>query len=295
MTDKNLKKVSYAVLIIPSVLIYASVIVIPIIYSFVLSFTEWTGYGTPKFVGLDQYLKMIVDPRFLHGLRNNILVVGVSIFGQIPLGFVLAYIIYRKLVKAVNFFETMIFLPITISSVVVAILFRVIFSGQGIFTQFVRIVKDDPRFIFSMFEDKYLAIIPVLFVILWMYTGSYMIIFIANLQRISPSVIEAAVIDGAKESQILIKIIIPSMIGVLFTTFVLAISGSLRSFDLIYAMTGGGPAGYTEVIAIYMYQTTFKYYNYGFGSAVSMAIVALSVGLISIVQKIFGIFEKKFN
>ena len=146
-----------------------------------------------------------------------------------------------------------------------------------------------------MFEDKYLAIIPVLFVILWMYTGSYMIIFIANLQRISPSVIEAAVIDGARESQILFKIIIPSMIGVLFTTFVLAISGSLRSFDLIFAMTGGGPAGYTEVIAIYMYQTTFKYYNYGFGSAVSMAIVALSVGLISIVQKIFGIFEKKFN
>ena len=131
MTDKNLKKFSYAVLIVPSVLIYASVIVIPIIYSLVLSFTEWTGYGTPKFVGLSQYIKMIVDPRFLHGLRNNILVVGISIFGQIPLGFVLAYIIYRKLVKAVNFFETMIFLPITISSVVVAILFRVIFFRTG--------------------------------------------------------------------------------------------------------------------------------------------------------------------
>jgi len=295
MTERSLKKASYAVLVVPAVLIYASIIIIPIIYTSVLSFTEWTGYGIPKFVGLTHYLNMIKDPRFLHGLRNNLLVVGISIFGQIPLGFVLAYILYRKLVKAADFFETMIFLPITISSVVVAILFRQIFSQQGLFTQLVRIVRDEPRFVFSMFEDKYLAIIPILFVILWMYTGTYMIIFIANLQRISPSVIEAAVIDGAKEGQILFRIIIPSMLGVLFTTFVFAISGSLRSFDLIFAMTGGGPANYTEVIAIYMYQTTFKYYNYGFGSAVSMAIVALSVGLISVVQRIFGRFEKKYS
>jgi raffinose/stachyose/melibiose transport system permease protein len=295
MTDRSLKKASYAVLIVPAVLIYASVIIIPIIYSFVLSFTEWTGYGIPKFIGLTNYKNMIIDPRFLHGLRNNILIVFISIFGQIPLGFVLAYIIYRKLVKAVNFFEAMIFLPITISSVVIAILFRHIFSGSGILTQLVRIIRDDSRFIFAAFGDKYFAIIPILFVILWMYTGLYMIIFIANLQRISPSVLEAAVIDGATEGQILTRIVIPSMIGVLFTTFVLAISGSLKSFDLIFAMTAGGPANYTEVIAIYMYQTTFKYYNYGFGSAVSMAIVVLSVGLISIVQKVFGTMEKKYN
>ena len=295
MTEKSLKKTSYAILIAPAVLIYASVIVFPIMYSFFLSFTEWTGYGLPQFIGLEHYKHMISDPRFLHGLRNNLLIVAISVFGQIPLGFVLAYILYRKLVKGGDFFQSMIFLPITISSVVVANLFRQIFSSQGLFTQLVRAVKNDPRFVFQMFEDKQLAIIPILFVILWMYTGMYMIMFIANMQKVSPSVIEAAIIDGASESQILFKIIFPSMLGILFTTSVFAISGSLKSFDLIYAMTGGGPANFTEVIAIYMYQTTFKYYNYGFGSAVSMAIVAMSVGLITLVQQIFGKFERKYE
>ena len=295
MTDRNLKKASYAVFVGPAVLIYAAVIIFPILYSFILSFTSWNGYGLPEFIGLDHYKAMLTDSRFLHGLRNNILIVAVSVFGQIPLGFVLAYILYRKMVAGGKFFQSMIFLPITISSVVIANLFRQIFSSQGLFTHLMRVIRDDPRFVFSMFEDKQLAIVPILFVILWMYTGMYMIMFIANLQKISPSVIEAAIIDGASEGQILFKIILPSMLGILFTTSVFAISGSLKSFDLIYAMTGGGPANYTEVIAIYMYQTTFKYYNYGFGSAVSMAIVALSVGLITFVQRIFDAFERKYS
>jgi raffinose/stachyose/melibiose transport system permease protein len=128
-----------------------------------------------------------------------------------------------------------------------------------------------------------------------MYTGIYMVIYIANLQRISPSVIEAAIIDGATEGQILGRVILPSMVNIIFTTAVFAISGSLKSFDLIYAMTGGGPAHYTEVIAIYMYVNTFKYYNYGFGAAVSVVIIILSLGLISLIQTVFRRFERRYG
>jgi len=85
------------------------------------------------------------------------------------------------------------------------------------------------------------------------------------------------------------------MVGVLFTTSVLAISGSLTSFALIYAMTEGGPAHFTEVIAIYMYNNTFSYYRYGFGSAVSVVIVVLSMGLISLVRSIFNRLERRFE
>jgi multiple sugar transport system permease protein/raffinose/stachyose/melibiose transport system permease protein len=122
-----------------------------------------------------------------------------------------------------------------------------------------------------------------------------MVIYIASLQRISPSIIEAAIIDGATEGQILFRVILPAMLNIILTTAIFAIAGSLKSFDLIFAMTGGGPAHYTEVIAIYMYINTFKYYNYGFGSAVSMAIVGLSLGMISVLRWIFGIFEKKYE
>lgn len=294
MTISREKKVAYGVLVGPAVLVYASIIIFPILFSLVAGFTQWNGLSTPEFVGLDNYTRMFTDPVFRLGLRNNLLIVGVSVFGQIPFGFALAYIIYRRMVRGHAFFETMIFLPITISAIVVAKLWNQIFSPRGLFTEFVRILSENDRFVLTIFESRTFAILPILFVILWMYTGIYMVIFLANLQRIDPGVIEAAVIDGAREHQILLRVVLPQMVNIVFTTAVFAIAGSLKSFDLIFAMTGGGPAHYTEVIAIYMYLNTFKYYNYGFGSAVSMMIVFLSLGLITAVQAVFRRLEARY-
>ena len=288
------KKIAYGVLVGPSVLVYGAVILFPIVFSLAAGFTEWSGLDTPTFVGLKNYTRMFSDAVFRLGLRNNLLIVAVSVFGQIPFGFALAYIIYRRMVRGHAFFETMIFLPITISAIVVAKLWNQIFAPAGLFTQLMRILRDDPRYVLEIFQDRTFAIVPILFVILWMYTGIYMVIFLANLQRIDPGVIEAAVIDGAKEHQILLRVVLPQMVNIVFTTAVFAISGSLKSFDLIFAMTGGGPAHYTEVIAIYMYLNTFKYYNYGFGSAVSMMIVFLSLGLITAIQSVFKRLEARY-
>jgi multiple sugar transport system permease protein/raffinose/stachyose/melibiose transport system permease protein len=295
MTIARSKTIAYWTLVGPAVLVYAAAIVFPIIFSFAAGFTEWSGLGTPEFVGIRNYIRMFSDGVFRLGLRNNLLIVAVSIFGQIPLGFALAYIIYRRMIKGHAFFETMIFLPITISAIVVAKLWNQIFAPAGLFTQFMRMVTGDPRYVLQIFESRTFAIVPILFVILWMYTGIYMVIFLANLQRIDPGVLEAAVIDGAKEHQILFRVVLPQMTNIVFTTAIFAIAGSLKSFDLIFAMTGGGPAHYTEVIAIYMYLNTFKYYNYGFGSAVSMMIVFLSLGLITFIQTIYRKLEAKYE
>jgi multiple sugar transport system permease protein/raffinose/stachyose/melibiose transport system permease protein len=295
MTIQGSRRQSYLILLAPAVLVYAAVIIFPIVFNVGFSFTRWSGFGSPEWVGLAQYGKMFGDPVFLHGLRNNLLIVAISVFGQIPIGFVLAYIIYRRMVRSEKFFEIMIFLPITISPIVVALLWNQIFSTSGLLTELVRIITNDPRFVFAIFEDKQLAILPILFVILWMYTGLYMVIFIANLQKIDPEVLESAKIDGASEWQILSRIILPLMVNIVFTTAVFAITGSLKSFDLIFAFTGGGPAHYTEVIAIYMYFNTFRYYNYGYGSAVSMVIIILSIGLIYLALGVYRYFARKFE
>jgi raffinose/stachyose/melibiose transport system permease protein len=295
MVKKTSKLISYIILVGPGIFIYSLIIVFPVIFCFVLSFTQWSGYGTPVFIEIQNYTRILKDPIFWHGVRNNFLIVAISVFGQIPLGFILAYIIYRKMIRTTGFFKAMIFLPITISAIVVAILFKKIFDPSGLLTQLFRYITGDHRYVLSIFESRNFAIMPILFVILWMFTGMYMIIFIANLQKISPSILEAAMIDGASELQILGGIILPGMLGILFTTAVFAITGSLKSFGLIYAMTGGGPAHYTEVISIYMYDHTFRYYNYGFGSAVSVMIVILSLGLISLLTGIFNRFQKKYG
>ncbi len=293
--QRRKKRNSYALLVGPSVFLYGVFIIFPVIFSGVFGFTEWDGVGIPQFIGFDNYVSIFSDPVFLFDLRNNFLIVAISVFGQLPIGFVVAYIIYRKLVVGGKVFETVLFLPITISAVVIAILWNQIFGPSGLLTALMRLLVNDPRYVFAVFENRVFAMVPILFVILWMYTGVYMIIFIANLQSISPSVFEAAVIDGASEGQILWRIVIPAMTNILFTTSIFAISGSLKSFDLIFAMTGGGPAHYTEVVAIYMYLQTFRFYNFGYGSAVSVVIVALSLGLITLLRVSYKRIEKRFG
>ncbi len=295
MTSTAEKRLSYAILVGPAVLVYAAVILFPIAFSFVLGFTRWGGFGTPEWIGLGNYTRMVADPVFRLGLRNNMLIVAVSVFGQIPFGFLLAYIIYRRMVGGHQFFDTMIFLPITVSAIVVAKLWNQIFSPAGVVTQLMRLIRDEPRYVFAVFENRDFAIFPILGVILWYYTGIYMVIFLANLHKISPDIIEASVMDGAREHQILFRVILPQMTNIVFTTAVFAIAGSLKSFDLIFAMTGGGPAHYTEVIAIYMYFNTFRYYNYGYGSAISMMIVFLSLGLITALLAVFRRVERRYE
>lgn len=295
MIESKHKKISYNILLLPGFFIYASVIIFPILMSFVLGFTKWKHFRLVGFIGLENYRDIFMDPNFLQALWHNIQIMLISIVGQIPLGILLAYILYRKLVKGSRFFEMMIFLPITISSVVVALLWNRIFSPVGIYTHMIRILTDNKDYVVRIFENPNFAMVPILFVLLWMHTSLYLVMFLANMQRLPNSMIEAASIDGASEIKIFFRLIIPALSGVIFTSSILAISGSLKSFDLVYAMTGGGPVNYTSVMSIYLYKHTFTYNNYGYGSAVSVIIVLLSVGLILLSRAAYDRYKRKYD
>jgi len=294
MTTLGEKKISYIVLIMPALIIYLVVMTFPVFLSLALSFTNYNGgkiFGNPdlKFVGFKSYLWMFTEPtgNFYLALKNNLLIVAVSVFGQIPLGFILAYILSRKLVKGTKFFQAMIYLPNAISPVIIGILFKNFYLNQNsVYMEIVRFFNPAAEFTLNN------PMIPVLVVILWMYTGFYMIIFLANLQRIDVSIIEAARIDGASERQILFRIIMPALAGAIVTCAILAISGSLRSFDLIYVMTGGNPAGRTRVLSLYMFFSAFQGSpNYPLANAISVVMVIISLLLIILTkraEKIFG-------
>ena len=287
--------VNYALLMGPGLFIYSAIVIFPIFFSLYFSLTQWSGFGTPVFVGLGNYREMFSDPVFLFSIRNNTLIILMSIFGQLPIGFCLAYAIFRKMINGAQFFQAMIFLPVVLSAIIVAILWNQIFAPGGVFTSFMRILTQNPAYVVAAFEDRELAIVPILFVMLWMYTGTYVIIFVANMQKVSNDQLEAAQLDGSPEFSIMTKIILPQMSFVLFTTAIFAIAGSLKSFGLIIAMTGGGPAHYTEVMSIYMYRHTFEYYNYGFGNAVSTVMIIMSVVLILGMQLLFTFLGKKYG
>lgn len=283
---EKFKRVSiYMAFVLPALAIYLAVIAFPIISSVGLSFTDFNIYkNLAIWTGLANYIKIFKDPVFWFSMRNNLIVIFVSVFGQIPLGFGLAYLIYRKLVKRSGFFQAMVFLPTVISTIIIGILWSKMFSPIGVVPKIIQSITNNPNYSMTIMNSKQLAMIPIGFVLLWVYTGTYLIIFLANLQNIDPNIIEAAQIDGATDGQILIKIIVPQLYGVIVLTSILAISGSLKSFDLLFAMTGGGPAYYTNLLALYMYQKSFIFYDYGVGSAVSTVMVFLSIVLVILIR-----------
>mgnify|MGYP000967815953 CR=1 FL=1 len=298
MTIQREKRLSYAVFVLPALLIYLAGVAFPTIFSILLSLTNYNGgaiFGNPdiQIVGFRSYVWMFTEPmgHFYQALGNNLLIVAVSVLGQIPLGFILAYILSRKLISRGNkFFQTMIYLPNVISAIIIGVLFNAIIYGRNSVLMEVKRLFN-PAAVFTLNPNP---MVPVLIVILWMFTGFYMIIFLANLQRIDPAVIEAARIDGAKEFRILWHISLPALSGVIITTAILAISGSLKSFDLIYAMTGGGPAGQTRVLSLYMYESAFRGApNYPLANAISTVMVLISVVLIVIVRRLGHTFGTK--
>jgi raffinose/stachyose/melibiose transport system permease protein len=293
LTAKREQRLSYLLLVLPAVVIYFSVMAFPTVFSVLLSLTNYNGgqiFGNPNIsiVGFNSYIRTFQDPYFYLALKNNFAIVLISVFGQIPLGFILAYILSRRMVKGTDFFQTMIYLPNVISPVIIGILFKSFYLNQdSVYMEIIRLFK--PGAVFTLNNTP---MVPVLVVMLWMYTGMYVIIFLANLQRIDVSIIEAAKIDGASEWQALRYIIVPALSGVIVTSAILAISGSLKSFDLIFVMTQGGPAQRTSVLSLYMYNKAFRGApNYPLANAISTIMVIISFILIGITRGV----EKRFG
>ncbi|TFG63580.1 MAG: sugar ABC transporter permease [Spirochaetales bacterium] len=279
--------IPYFGFVAPGLLVYLFIVAYPVLYSLWLSVSNFNPNrgGAWNFVGLQQYKTMVQDPKFWHALKNNLTVVGVSIFGQIPLGFILAYILYRKLVRARYFFQSMVFFPHFLSTIVIGTLWKRLFQADGPVARLIQLVSGDPAAQFDLMLNSKTVMYPIGFALIWMYTGLYMIIFLANLQKIDTNMIEAAKIDGASESQIFFRIIVPLLAGTILVSSTLAIAGSLRGFDLIFAITTQGLVrDNAMVLPVFMYQTAFQDYSndmrFAYGSAISNAIVFISVTLI---------------
>jgi len=293
LTKTSEERVSYLLLVMPALLIYLFVMGFPVIFSVFLSFSTYrSGHilelSSHGFGGLRAYMEIFSDQYFFMSLKNNIYIVLISLFGQIPLGFVIAYILSRGYVKGKDFFQAMIYLPNVIAAVIIGILFNRFFLGSNsVWLEIQKMFNPAAEFV----PGKN-AMIPILVVILWMYTGIYMLIFLANLQKIDVSIIEASKIDGASEAQTLRYIILPALSGVIVTCAILAISGSLRSFDLIFVMTGGGPAFRTSVLSIFMYDKAFRGApNFPVANAISTVMIVICFILIGLTRFV----EKRFS
>jgi raffinose/stachyose/melibiose transport system permease protein len=265
--------------IFPSLLIFLAFVIIPIFWSAFYGFFQWPGIGTAKYIGLTNYIEVLKDPIFWRALKNNLIIVAASIFGQVPISLVLALLLLKN-TSFNRFVRSSIFIPMVLSSIIIGLIWNYMYHPQiGIvnymldyvgLSSWKRLWLADPKI------NMYSISIPII----WAYIGPYLIMFIAAIQNISSEMLDAASIDGATSYRKLLFVMIPMIWDTIKVTIVLSISGSLKSFDLVFVMTGGGPAQSTELLATYMYNNTFNIFRYGYGSAVSTLIIIISLIMI---------------
>lgn len=273
--------------LLPALGIFVIFVVIPIIRSFFYGYYAWNGLSAPQYIGLKNFVDILTDRIFWHSFKNNMIVVIASVFGQIPLGLIIAILLNKKL-RSARFFRSVFFMPMILSTVVVGLLWSTILNAQiGIINGVLKNIGLS-NLAMDWLGDPKISIYTICFVIVWQFFGLYMIIFLAALQNIPTEIFEAASVDGASERSKLFHITIPMIWDSIMSAVVLCIAGSMRTFDLVFVMTKGGPAHATELMATYMYNKTFEVYKYGYGSAVSLIIFIISFSFIIISRKLMS-------
>ncbi|TDQ42944.1 carbohydrate ABC transporter permease [Aureibacillus halotolerans] len=263
----------------PALILYVVFAILPIVISFYYSLMDWDGLSEMEFIGLANFTEALNDDVFWQALVNNLYVVGASVFGQIPIALFVALLLNRKL-RAGKLFRTLGFMPVVLSTVIISLVWGLMYNSRnGLFNQLLESVGLE-SWTQNWLGDPTWAMVSVCITIIWQFVGLYMIIFLAALQNIPREIYEASEIDGASGWKQTIHITLPMMWNTVVVAVMLCISGSLRTFDLIYVMTAGGPGHSTEVLAMYMFENTFNATRYGYGSAISLFIFFFSLALV---------------
>jgi raffinose/stachyose/melibiose transport system permease protein len=259
----------------PALLLFTLFVTLPVAEAAYYSFFNWNGYGAPsRSVGLENFARVWQDPIFHHALLNNLLVVLVSAFLQVPLALGLALLISDKSRSSVVF-RAIFFLPYILGEVVAGLIWRYMYDGNyGVLAVVYRW--------FGLEAPQVLATVgwaeaALLVVVIWKYFGFHMALFIAGRQGVPDDVLESAQIDGASRWQTTRHIILPLMRPVVVLSLFFSILGSLQFFDMIIPLTDGGPSNSTHSAVSYLYTFGIKRMRVGFGSAVGVSLFVICV------------------
>jgi len=276
-----------ALFILPALIIFVVFIPVPLISSLVLSAFKWDLLSPPRFIGLQNFIRLFtLDPIFIQAMGNTFRYLVFSILMQIPLAYFLAILLTRGS-WGEKAFRNMIFMPVTFSGTAVALMFYFIYHPDtGLLNNIIRFLSGKP-FNHAWLAEQSTALFAVCVAVAWQWVGYHMVIFITGITGISQDVIDAAKIDGANILQVTRHVITPLMRPVLNISLVLITTSSLRAFDSIFVMTQGGPFHATEVMASHMYTRSFLHLDYGYGCAIGLLLFVLCILFTGFWSRIF--------
>jgi ABC-type sugar transport systems, permease components len=278
-------KISIFLGMLPSLLIYIGIAIVPVFMSLYYSFFNWDGLTDKIYIGFDNFTHILSDDIFWLGVKNNLIIMVTGLLGQLPLGLLLALLLNGKL-KGVAFFRTVGFLPVVISSVMVSMIWGMIYSTENGYLNSILAFIGLESAQRNWLGDPSTGMLSIAIAYIWQNCGLYMVIFLAALQSIPSEVNEAAELDGATRLQRVFRITIPMIRSTIMVAVVYSISNSFRVFDLVNILTGGGPAHMTEVMTVYMYNEAFMNRQFGLGSAASILIVLFSLLVVTVMNRL---------
>ena len=269
---------SWAVVIVflpPALLLFTVFVALPMAEAGWYSFYNWDGYGRPeRFIGLKNYAYVFANPAFARALINNGLVIAVSLLVQLPLALAVALAVAGRFAGAVAF-RMIFFLPYVLADVAAGLIWRYMFDGDyGLAATIAGGLGLQPIYLLA---DKDWAFTAVLIVIVWKYFGFYMMLYVAGLQAIDKSLLEAAEMDGAGPIQRFRYITLPLLGPMIRLSIFFSVVGSLQLFDVVVPLTGGGPFNSTHTMVSFLYYFGITRMRVGFGSAVGVVLFCICV------------------
>ncbi|HCZ05553.1 MAG: multiple sugar transport system permease protein [Thermotogota bacterium] len=280
------KKLKWAFLS-PALILILLLIIFPIFYNLYLSFHTW--FGNPKkppiFVGLSNYVGAFKDSRFINSLYVTAYFTLLALALEVVIGFLMAVYINREY-KGKNLVKALLVFPFTATPVAIALVWRIMYDPTlGVINYFLSFfgIKN----VLWLSNPK--IVIPALVIVdVWEWTPLVTLISLAGLESISASIIEAAKIDGASRSQTLFHIILPMMKPTLIAATMIRSWDCIKTFDIIYVMTQGGPGYASENLNIYAFNNAFRYFNMGYASSLMVILFAIVIGVNLILYQFRG-------
>lgn len=268
--------------LIPAVVFYTVIVVVPNLQGYAYSFTDWNGLRpVVNWVGWQNYARIFDDSGTIKAFVNTILFTIGTVIGQNVIGLLLA-LGCNSLIKSKYVLRLIFFLPVVLTPIVTAFLWSYVLNPTGSLNEALgslglEWLRQD------WLGSPELALWSVVVASVWQGVGITMVIYLAALQGVSPDLIEASALDGAGPVRRLLQIILPLINGAVVINIMLTLTGGLKQFDLVFAMTSGGPAESTQTLGFLIYKNAFV--NLDYPTAVAQGVVlTLIVALVAIVQ-----------
>ncbi|WP_051798790.1 carbohydrate ABC transporter permease [Catenuloplanes japonicus] len=258
----------------PVLILFLAFKAYPVGYAFYLSLTTRQG-GADTFTGLDNFSRVLSDPLFWTAFRNTAEILAVQVPVMLVLAILLAVAFDSKVLKARAFFRVSYFVPIVMGLIAYGIVFSALLNYQNGFLNWVLTSIGLPRI--SWLGDPFWARMSIVMALTWHYLGYNAVIYLAQLQSIPQELYEAASVDGANRWHQFRHVTLPGLRPAIVLTVVLSTIGTLQLFEEPYVLTNGGPDNATLTIGMYLYENAFKYFDFGYASAIGYVLTGIVV------------------